>query len=200
MSLTARQAVTRALKELQYYAEGEDPSAAAISDGLDALNAMMYAWQGWGITLAYPSATRWRGNWDVNNTYAIGDGVTIDGLTFVCILAHYSTTNDRPPTTPLYATYWSYTASTALPLTLDVAIPLNSLHDRGVVSLLAMEMAPLFSVQASPITAAKAQAGWSMLLKEFFTTPGAKYDLALQTMPSQRFSVSGVLLPDGNIS
>lgn len=190
MSLTARQAVTRAIKELNYYPEGEDPTAGAISDGLDALNSMLAAWQTSNVLLAYPSFTTWRGEWEVGTSYAVGDGVTNNGSTYVCAVQHTATSFDEPNTTPNWATYWTYYAENVLPLTLDVAIPIKNVHERGLIALLAVDIAPIFSVQPSQVTVAKADAGWRAILADYNQAPTAQHDPALIYVPSRRWPYS----------
>ena len=46
---TVRDIITRTYKRLRVIAEGETPSASAMSDGLDALNDMIYSWATDGV-------------------------------------------------------------------------------------------------------------------------------------------------------
>ena len=49
------------------------------------------------------SNIRWRGTWDANDTYTIGDVVRYDGKTWICEIGN---SNDAPPSSS-----WSIMAS-----------------------------------------------------------------------------------------
>jgi len=189
---TARQICTRALKELVYFAEGETPSAESISDCLDALNGMMASWHNNGLLVFYPPGKNWLGDWKQNYTYAVDDAVSRSGRTYYCTTAHTSAANDRPGESSLWSSYWTLYAET--PMTLETTFPLNPEHERGVVALLCVDIAPLFNKQPSPITLMKARDGMNAIYGQFFNVPNASVDSGITRMPSQiwPYSISQV--------
>jgi hypothetical protein len=189
---TARQIVTRALKELMYMQEGESPSAEAISDGLDALNGMLASWHNDGLLIFYPPGKNWLGDWRANYVYAVDDAVAVGGGTYTCTVGHTSTANDLPGASPNYASYWTLYAET--PMTLDSTFPLGAHHERGVIALLAIDIAPMFNVQPDPLTFLKSKDGMAGIYGQYFHVPNASVDAGITRMPSQiwPYSISPV--------
>ncbi len=180
---TARQIVTRALKELVYFAEGESPSAEASADTLEALNAMLASWHNNGLLVFYPPGRNWLGEWKTSYTYAVDDAVSRSGRTYYCSAAHTSSANDRPGESPHYENYWTLYAES--PMTLASTFPLGAEHERGVVALLCLDIAPLFNKQPSPITVSKARDGMTAIYAQYYTVPNASVDAGITRMPSQ---------------
>jgi len=179
---TARQIITRAFKELQYFAEGEDPSAAAMADGLDALNSLIASWHNCGLLIAYPPGKTWVGDWAKNTSYAVDQATARNGCTYYCTVAHTSSDNDRPGASPNWSGYWVLFAET--PMSLASTFWLDASHDRGVVALLAVEMAPNFNVEPRMLTLQKAREGLNAIHSQYFRVPNAQVDSGLVRMPS----------------
>lgn len=180
---TTREIITRSFKLLQYYAEGENPSAEAMSDGLAGLNSMMASWHNQGLLVFYPPSARWIGEWRKNYVYAVGDGVNRNGATYECSAAHTSSANDMPGSSPDWSDYWTLYAET--PLTLASTFPLDASHERGVQALLAVEMAPMFNVDPSALLIARAKDGMNAIYGQYFKVPEASSDPGITRMPSQ---------------
>lgn len=180
---TARQIITRAFKELQYFPEGENPSAEAMADGLDQLNSLLASWHNSGLLIFYPPGKRWVGDWKKNTSYAVDDAVNRNGNTYYCTAAVVSSINDEPGTSANWATYWTLYAET--PMTLNSTFPLPTAHERGVVSLLAIEVAPLFNINPSAVTVMKAKDGMNAIYGQYFRVPEASVDPGITRMPSQ---------------
>lgn len=180
---TARTIVTRAMKELMYLAEGESPTAEAIADGLVALNGMIASWHNNGLLIYYPPGTNWRGEWVSGRLYAANDGVCRNGCTYSCTTAHTSTDDDKPGQSVNSGTYWTLYAET--PMTLSSTLFFDASFERGIVAMLAVEMAPMFSVPVNPLTVMKAKDGLNAIYGRYFLVPLASSDPALTRMPSQ---------------
>ena len=180
---TAQQIVTRAFNELMYFAEGEPVTAQALNDGLDHLNGLLSSFHTIGLSINYPPGVNWRGEWAGNILYAANDGVSLGGNTYTCILTNTSTDNDKPGKSINSGTYWTLYAETPMGLTSTFFLPAQ--HERGVVSMLALEIAPSFNVQPSPFTVAKAKQGEQALYGQYFNIPLAPSDAAITKMPSQ---------------
>jgi hypothetical protein len=179
---TARQIVTRALRELMYMQEGESPSAQSITDGLDALNGLLASFHNQGMLIFYPPGKTWIGDWSQATDYAIDDAVSRNGSTYYCTLAHTSSVDDQPGSSANWATYWTLYAET--PMTLSSTFPLDVSQERGVIALLAVELAPMFGVEPSPLTFAKSKDGMNALYGQFFRVPEVAADSGLTRMTS----------------
>lgn len=184
---TARDICTRALKELMFMAEGESPSSEAISDTLFALNGMLARFRTQGMVipalLTFPTGVTWRGDWVTNTGYAVNDAVLRSGSVYKCATAHTSSEYDKPGVSPNGATYW-----TSYPLTdlqLEDTWSLGSEFNLGIVAMLAVEVAPAFSVQASTKTEQKASAGLTALMAAYLPIRPVGVDYGLTRMPSQ---------------
>ena len=185
---TVRQIVTRAFGELMYLAEGETPSAQSMQDGVTAFNAMLANWRTMGMIIpdapGFPASSNWRGDWASNTVYAVDDGVCRSGSTYKCKAVHTSSLyNDKPGVSPNWATYWDFVAS--LELTQDDTVPLDLMFHRGLVSLLAIELAPTFGVAPSKQTEKKASEGMTSLLAAFLPINPVRADNGIIRMPSQ---------------
>lgn len=53
MSQTARDTITRAMRMLSVLLDGATPTVTEASDGLAALNAMMFGWKGQGVDVGH---------------------------------------------------------------------------------------------------------------------------------------------------
>lgn len=189
---TARDIVTRAIKLVGYYGEGEEPSAAAVRDGLQALNDLMASWHNQGLLVFWPPGTVYLGDWKASYVYAVGDAVSRSGNVYSCTAAHTSTTNDQPGNSPGWSSYWELYSET--PLALSSTFPLDASHDRGVVAILALEVAPLFNVDPQATVVARAREGMVALYGTYFRVPNASVDSGITRMPSQiwPYSISQV--------
>ena len=179
---TVRQIITRALGELLYLAEGETPTAGQASDSLDALNSLIASWRNEGMMIAFPTGTNWRGEWDERLSYAVNDSVSRNGSLYVCSTAHESVQSNRPGVSINGGTYW--TAFNDTLLTLDATFPLPAQFERGVVSLLAVELGPTFGKDPSPFTQRKASDGKTALLAAYMPIAPVGVDVGLTRLPS----------------
>jgi hypothetical protein len=180
---TAREIITRAFSLLQYYGEGESPSAQAMADGLAALNSLVASWHNDGLLVLYPPGKTWKGDWKKNYSYAVDDAVAVSGNTYYCTAAHSSTALDEPGRSPNYSSYWTLYAET--PMTLASTFPLGTAHERGVQALLCMDLAPLFNMPVSQRVAEIAREGMAGIYGQYFKVPEASSDPGLTRMPSQ---------------
>jgi len=180
---TARTIITRAMKEMAYFGEGESPSPEAINDGLDALNGLIASWHNTGLLVYYPPGSNWRGEWVSGRLYAVGDGVSRNGCTYTCSTAHTSTDDDKPGQSANFGTYWTLYAETAM--TLSSTLFFDASFERGIVAMLAMDLSALFNVDPSPMTVVKARDGLNAIYGRYFIVPLAASDPALTRMPSQ---------------
>lgn len=180
---TARDIITRAASELMYYAKGETLNAADMNAGLNALNDMIASWRSESIVITYPAGVNWRGEWETRTVYAANDGVSRNGITCTCSTAHTSSYYDMPIGSPNWATYWDVTDYTALAL--GDALPVPAHLQRGVISLLAVEIAPTFGLEPSKYTLKKASEGKTALLAAYAPILPVRVDNGLIRMPSQ---------------
>lgn len=180
---TARQIVTRAFGELMFLDENETNSDAQMSDGLEALNSMIASWHTDGLSIYYPPGVTWQGEWLSGKVYAALDGVSVNGNTYTCGTAHTSSDDDKPGKSINSGTYWTLYAETSM--TFDSTFFFPKQFERGIVAMLAVEMAPMFSIQPSPLTLKKSTDGMSALYGQYFNVPLASSDPALTRMPSQ---------------
>lgn len=180
---TARTIVTRALGELMYLAENETPSAKMMADGVDALNGLIASWHNEGIIVLYPPGTTWKGDWTNNTNYAVNESVARSGSTYTCSVAHTSSLYDKPGSSANWSSYWTLYAET--PLTTDGTFPLGAEHERGVVALMALEIAPMFNKDVSPFTLQKASMGKTQLMAAYMPIVPVRVDAGLTRMPSQ---------------
>ena len=146
---TVRQIITRALGELLYLAEGESPTAGQASDSLDALNSLIASWRTEGMMIAFPNTTNWRGEWVERTAYAANDSVSRNGSVYTCSTAHESSQSTKPGVSIYGADYWTAYSDTVL--TLNSTFPLPAQFERGVISMLAVELGPMFGKE--PVSA-----------------------------------------------
>jgi hypothetical protein len=180
---TARDIVVRALGELSYFPEGEDPSAGSVRDGLIALNAMIASWQTEGMQIYFPSGTTHKGDWAERIVFSVGDSVARTGTFYTCILGHTSSVNDRPGVAINSATYWTAYVPTALELA--TTFPFPAQFERGITSMLAVEVSPMFGVEPSNLTEKRASEGKTALLAAYMPINPVRVDNGLIRMPSQ---------------
>ena len=170
-----------------FTAEGETPSAQAMSDGLTALNSMIASWRTQGMVVlsvpGFPAGKNWRGDWQSNTTYAVDDAVARSGNTYVCSAVHTSSLYDKPGVSPNWASYWTADAVTELALT--DTFPVSAEFHRGIVSMLAVELGPQFNIDPKPLTLRKASDGHTALLAAFFPINPVRVDNGIIRMPSQ---------------
>lgn len=183
---TTRDVITRAFGELMFMAEGETPSAAAMSDALDALNDLLASWRTLGMVVVsvpgFPTGN-WRGDWQTNTSYAVSDAVMRSGSTYVCSTVHTSSLYDKPGVSPNWASYWTATAATTLAL--DDTFPVSAEFHRGIIAILAVEMAPKFNIDPKPLTMRKASEGLTALMAAFLPINPVRVDNGIIRMPSQ---------------
>jgi hypothetical protein len=83
-------------------------SYVAVADNTDdappSANWNMLAQQGSDTGVPGPVGITWRGTWSSATAYALRDGVTFDGTSYICTQAH---TNHQPPN----ASYWDVLAA-----------------------------------------------------------------------------------------
>lgn len=184
---TARAICTRALKELMFTAEGETPSSEAITDALNALNAMAARWRTQSMVipelLTFPTGVTWRGYWETNIVYSVNDAVLRSGSVYKCATAHTASLYDKPGVGPNTATYW--TAYPLTPLALEDDWPLGLEFESGVISMLAVEIAPAFNLSPAPLTERRASAGLTALMAAYMPITNVRVDYGITRMPSQ---------------
>lgn len=184
---TTRDIVTRALGELMFMAEGESPSAQAMSDGLSALNGMIASWRTLGMvvvsTPGFPAGKNWRGDWNPTITYAVDDAVMRSGSTYVCSVAHVSSLYDKPGVSPNWASYWIADAATELEI--DDTFPVSVEFHSGIFAMLAVDLGPQFNIDPKPLTLRKASDGHTALIAAFLPINPVRVDNGLIRMPSQ---------------
>lgn len=180
---TVRSIATSALGELMLFDEGHTPSAGAMRDTIAALNALVSSWRTEGMLIFFPSGTTWRGDWAERTVYAVNESVNRSGSIYTCSAAHTSSLSDKPGVSQNGATYWTqYEAAT---LAIDDTFPLGREFERGVISMLAVEIGPMFSIEPSAFTLRKASEGKTALLAAFMPINPVRVDNGLIRMPSQ---------------
>lgn len=96
---TRDQIITRALRILGVVAQGQTATDTQISEGSEALNAMVKGWQNDHVYL-------WSLEWNTQ-VLASSDEVTgTDSNIYTCIRSHTSDTDKKPITGSDYTTYW----------------------------------------------------------------------------------------------
>ena len=180
---TARQIVTRAFGELMFLDENETNTASQMADGLEALNSLIASWHTCGLSIYYPPGVTWQGEWRSGKVYASGNGVSVEGNTYTCGLAHTSSDDDKPGMSINSGTYWTLYAETSMGFDSTLFFPKQ--FERGIVAMLAVEIAPMFNMQPNPYTVAKAKEGMQAIYGQYFNVPLASSDPALTRMPSQ---------------
>jgi len=71
-------------------------------------------------------------------------------------------------------------------------VPLPPRHKKGIIAMLAVEMAPTFNKTPSDLLLAEASEGWSALQAEYFKVPRLRHDAALTSFASQHQAWDGV--------
>jgi hypothetical protein len=66
-------------------------------------------------------------------------------------------------------------------------LPLGAEHDKAVIALLAMDMAPDYGIDPPPMLVSDARSGWQQLCGAFWRVPNAQYDPALLASPTQGY-------------
>lgn len=187
--------MTAALEELNYYAAGETPANEDVATALSYLNRMIAGWSASGVIIGFPTVTEWLGAWVTGKAYVIGDGVNVSGRPYVCILGHSSTSNDEPGPSIDWATYWTEYAFT--PLSLTSTFPLPYHHEEGVISMLAVRIAPTFNEKPDALTIDRANTGWIKISSEYMRTPAVIFDPALSRTPSRRWPYTSTNIIEG---
>lgn len=180
---TLRQICTRAFGELQYFPEGETPSAGAMADAVTALNSLVASWHTKGMLFYWPTGKTWRKAWATNTQYAVDDLVNRSGSLYVCTTLHTSSVNDRPGVSAAWSSYWTVYEETDLGLDDTIIVPRE--FDRGLVAMLAVEVAPMMGVNPSPFTMRKASEGETALLAAYMQIEPVGVDSGIIRMPSQ---------------
>lgn len=180
---TCRDIVTNALRELRVIAAGESPSSDEASDVLAALNGMIAGWRAESIVIAYPASVNWRGEWAVNTSYSVNDGVARNGIPVTCAVAHTSSYYDQPIGSPNWASYW--TVSTLITYAIGDTFPLPGQFEDGVTAMLAVRIAPQFGKEPSAGTVLRARDGKTAIFAAYMPIRPVSVDAGLTRMPSQ---------------
>ena len=180
---TLRQVCTRAFGELQYFPEGEGPSAGAMADAVAAFNSLVASWHTRAMLFYWPSGKTWRKAWATNTGYAVNDLVSRSGSLYVCTTAHTSSVNDRPGVSAGWEAFWDVYREPALTLDDDIIFPPE--FERGIIAMLAVEIAPMMGVNPSPFTMRKASEGETALLAAYMQIEPVAVDAGITRMPSQ---------------
>ena len=202
---TVRDVVQRAHRRLMLSASGETLSAADASDGLDALNELIYAWPASGVDTLHQGFT-------LNDRFAFFvppealNSTTMDAISYAGL---WNATTNTPALASAQGTrgavYRVGTAgATALDglnawaiddfLVFDGTAWLKGLssnrHLGATTALLALRIANDFGMQPPAVVAQDANDGWDTLLADFVKVPDASFDRALTRMPSRRWPQS----------
>lgn len=183
---TALTIVTDAMLELNIIAAEQSPSASDADFCLRHLNRMISGWTGEGMRLVYPSGvTTWRGDWASATTYAVNDGVSVNGRVYKCLVAHTSTDDDKPIVGLNQATYWSQTLPTDLALADD--IDLDASDEGALVWCLAERIAGPYGVELTDIQARNAYEGRLHISARYMPVADPAFDPGLVYTPSRRW-------------
>lgn len=207
---TARQIIRLAFMQANETGVGEEPTAADAADCLSLLNQMMYSWANENVDVFHSDLTLasellfWVPPKDA-------DGATIDAA------AYQGTWNASTNTPALVSSIGTsghvYKVATAGTTTLDdgstwavgdfvvfdgvqqkwLKCRSSKAHEHGITAMLAVRMAPMFSGEINPVTAAAAASGWRQLQAAFVVAPIASVDDALRRMTGNRY-INGNLL------
>lgn len=197
---TVREIIQRSYRRLMLQASGEPMSATEASDGLAALNDMIYAWpldsvetlhQGFVLTdtavffvpprdlsSAAMTAVGYGGTWNAStNTPTLASATGTQGAVYRVSVAG-SASLDGVST-------WAADDF----LVFDGAAWLKGLnsnrHLGGIAALLAVRMAADFGMTPPDVVVHDAQTGWAALLSDFIKIPDATFDAGLTRLPSR---------------
>lgn len=207
---TVRDIITRAYKRLRVVGEGETPSSEAMSDGLDALNDMIYHWSANGVDVLHQGFA-------LNDTVVFWVPPTVideaQATTTVADSCVYAGTWDASANSPTLASGSGtsgnvYRVTTAGSTTLDALTSYSvddfivfngtrwlkgknsNRHIQTVVALLAVRMARDFGMDVPDTVAIEANEGWDTLQADYVKAPEASFDKALTRLPSRRWPYS----------
>lgn len=178
-----REICTWAFGELQYFAEGETPSAGAMADAVRSLNRLVSSWHTMGMLIFWPTGKNWRSTWAVNTTYAVDDAVSRSGSIYVCTAVHTSSLADKPGVSANWASYWSIYRETAVAI--DDDFPLPPEFEMGVTAMLAVQLGKIMGVTPGDQTRIDARAGETALYAAYLPINPVTVDNGLIRMPSQ---------------
>lgn len=207
---TARDIVGRMLRRLRIVASGEAIPAHLAANGLASLNAMLADWQNSGVYMP-------------NTAFALNDefwffvpSKTTDSATIGALdyQGTWNASTDTPSlslapglmgdayrvsvagATTLSGTLTPWTVGQTLVSTGKVWLrgDDSSRFDQAVVDLLAVQVAPDYGREPSPIVIRSADNGWSSILSSFIRSPNASFDGALVYTPSRK--ATGVNIED----
>jgi hypothetical protein len=185
---TIRDIVTDALHELRYLPSDQQPSAGDAAAALRYYNRMVASWRNQGVTIGYPTVTTWKREWKLQALYAAGDGILNGGNAYVCSTEHTATLDNEPGRSIDGALYWDATAATVA--TLDSTFPLETQFEDAAITLLAVMLAPSYSISIEEDTKRRARDGWIAITARYMRTPEAQFDPALVRVPSRRWPYS----------
>lgn len=207
---TVRDIITRTYKRLRVIAEGETPSASAMSDGLDALNDMIYSWatdgvdvlsQGFALNDTFVFWVPPKVIDEAQNTSTVADSCTYAG-TWNASTNTPTLTGGNGTSGTVYKV--SVAGSTALDALTSYAVGdfivfngtrwlkglSSNRHTQSVVALLAVRMARDFGTDVPDTVFVDANDGWARILADYIKVPDASYDKALTRLPSRRWPYS----------
>jgi hypothetical protein len=98
-TITRNEIVTRSLRIVGAISTENSPTANQLTTGVEALNAMIKAWQTDDIFL-------WTRDWETKTFTASSEVTGTDGNIYECIRSHTSGSSTKPITGADYTTYW----------------------------------------------------------------------------------------------
>jgi len=103
--LTRNKLITESLRKLGAVATGQNPTAAQLSEGAEALNVLVKALQDDNVML-------WTREWKTKTFTASSEVTGTDGNIYTCTRSHTATADNRPVTGAEYLSYWKQGGTT----------------------------------------------------------------------------------------
>ncbi len=197
---TARNIVERALKRAALSNATENASGADLSDGLTALNEMMYGWKAVGVDIAHqelaasdtfsffvpPDAMKsavlqslsYQGTWNAStNSPALTTGNGTEGYLYKVSAAGSTKLDD--------VTSWAAGDFAIFDGADWLKSQSSAPFEGAVVALLAVRICEDYGAQPGPILMRDANNGWLNIMSKFVRPDTAIYDRVLRKMPGQ---------------
>lgn len=183
---TALDIVQGALDELSWRAPDDPLPADEAGPALKRFNAMLRSLARSGIILNWPTGKTSRGRWRPGMSYAVDDAVYLNGVVYVCTVAHSSPgpvdATSKPGSGPTWASYWSRHTPTDLLLTDSITIDAGL--EEGLISMLAERLGPSYGQSVSAETHRQARLGFAQLWATYNPDNDQELDPALTTPSS----------------
>jgi len=198
---TARTIVERALKRARLLNATENASAADLSDGLDALNEMMFAWKGKGVDVAHqalaasdtflffvpPAAMAsgvlaslaYQGLWNATtNTPTLSSGTGTTGTLYKVSVAGTTSLDGMAS--------WAINDFAIFDGTVWREGQSSVPYEGAVVAMLGQRLAEENGSQSGPVLTRDAADGWINIMAQFVRPDQAIYDGAIVRTPMRR--------------